>query len=157
MWYSITLICLCNRQLLSISYVSVIVQLAYRLRYKMKSHFRQGGWWIFFFLSRCSYRLWGLPNLLSNGQRGLLPRGQSVRDVKLTTHIHLIQTLGRGELYLHSLKFLHGVLLNCGSQWPRGLRQVLSSAARTLGSQFRILLGAWMCVCVSLCCVVLCR
>jgi hypothetical protein len=26
--------------------------------------------------------------------------------------------------------------------------QVLSSAARTLGSQVRILLGAWMCVCV---------
>jgi hypothetical protein len=37
------------------------------------------------------------------------------------------------------------------SQWPRTLRQVLSSAARTLGSQVRILLGAWMCVCVSLC------
>jgi hypothetical protein len=25
------------------------------------------------------------------------------------------------------------------------------------GSQVRILLRAWMCVCVSLCCVVLCR
>jgi hypothetical protein len=44
----------------------------------------------------------------------------------------------------------------CRSQWPRCLRQVLSSAARTLGSQDRILLGAWMCVCVSvyLCCPV---
>jgi hypothetical protein len=42
-------------------------------------------------------------------------------------------------------------------QRPRGLRHVLSSAAQTLGSQVRILLGAWMCVCVSLCCVVLCR
>jgi hypothetical protein len=48
--------------------------------------------------------------------------------------------------------------LACGrSQWPRGLRQVLSSAARTLGSQVRILLGAWMFVCVFLCYVVLCR
>jgi hypothetical protein len=43
------------------------------------------------------------------------------------------------------------------SQWPSGLRQVLSSAARTLGSQIRILLGAWMFVCVFLCCVALCR
>jgi hypothetical protein len=43
------------------------------------------------------------------------------------------------------------------SQWLSGLRQVLSSAARTLGSQVRILLGAWMFVCVFLCCVVLCR
>jgi hypothetical protein len=44
------------------------------------------------------------------------------------------------------------------SQWPHGLRQVLSSAARTLESQIRILLGAWMCVRVFFCvCVVLCR
>jgi hypothetical protein len=49
------------------------------------------------------------------------------------------------------------VTFNRRSQWPRGLSQVLSSAARTLGLQVRILLGAWMCVCVSLCCVVLCR
>jgi hypothetical protein len=41
------------------------------------------------------------------------------------------------------------------SQWQSGLRRVLSSAARTLGSQVRILLGAWMFVCVFLCCVVL--
>jgi hypothetical protein len=42
------------------------------------------------------------------------------------------------------------------SQWPRSLKQVLSSAARTLGSQVRILLGAWMCVRVFsvLCCPV---
>jgi hypothetical protein len=43
------------------------------------------------------------------------------------------------------------------SQWQRGLRHVLSSAARTLGSQFRILLGEWMCVAFFLCCVDLCR
>jgi hypothetical protein len=34
---------------------------------------------------------------------------------------------------------------------------LLSSVARMLRSQVRILLGAWMCVCVFLCCVVLCR
>jgi hypothetical protein len=38
-----------------------------------------------------------------------------------------------------------------------GLRHVLSSTTRTLGLQVRILLGAWMCVRVFLCCVVLCR
>jgi hypothetical protein len=43
------------------------------------------------------------------------------------------------------------------SQWQSGLRQVLFSAARTLGSHVWILLGAWMCVWVFLCCVVLCR
>jgi hypothetical protein len=36
-----------------------------------------------------------------------------------------------------------------------GLRHVLSSATRTLGSRVRILLGAWMCVRVFLCYVVL--
>jgi hypothetical protein len=35
-------------------------------------------------------------------------------------------------------------------------RKILSSVARMLRSQVRILLGAWMYVCVSLCCVVLC-
>jgi hypothetical protein len=43
------------------------------------------------------------------------------------------------------------------SQYPSGLRQVLSRTAWTLGSQVRILLGAWMCVRVFLYCVVLCR
>jgi hypothetical protein len=42
----------------------------------------------------------------------------------------------------------HNTMKTCRSQWPRDLRQVLSSAARTLGSQVRILIGAWMCVCV---------
>jgi len=42
------------------------------------------------------------------------------------------------------------------SQWPRGLRHVLSSASTTLGSWARIPLEAWMCVCVFLPCVVLC-
>jgi hypothetical protein len=43
------------------------------------------------------------------------------------------------------------------SQWPRGLRHVQSSAARTLDSWVRIPLEAWMYVHVFLCCVVLCR
>jgi hypothetical protein len=43
------------------------------------------------------------------------------------------------------------------SQWSHGLRHVLSSTARTLGSWVRIPLEAWMCVRVFLCCVVLCR
>jgi hypothetical protein len=36
------------------------------------------------------------------------------------------------------------------SQWPRGLRHELSSPARTLGSWVRILLEAWIYVCVVL-------
>jgi hypothetical protein len=35
-------------------------------------------------------RLWGVPNLLSNGYRGLFPRGQSGRGVRLTTHLQLV-------------------------------------------------------------------
>jgi len=40
--------------------------------------------------SKFPLRLWALPSLLSNGYRGLFPRGQSGRDVKLTTHLLLV-------------------------------------------------------------------
>jgi hypothetical protein len=60
--------------------------------------------------------------------------------------------------HTHKLIFYsHIYMLFCRSQWPSGLRQVMSTTARTLGSHVRILLRAWMCVRVFLCCVVLCR
>jgi hypothetical protein len=43
--------------------------------------------------------------------------------------------------------------MTCRSQKPRGLRYILSSTARKLGSRVRILLGVWMCVRVLLTCV----
>jgi hypothetical protein len=49
------------------------------------------------------------------------------------------------------------MVCRCRSQWPRGLRRVVASTARTLGSRVRILFGAWMRVRVFLCCVFLSR
>jgi hypothetical protein len=40
------------------------------------------------------------------------------------------------------------IIIHCRSKWPRGLRHKLSSPAPTLGSWVRILLEAWMSVCV---------
>jgi hypothetical protein len=53
-------------------------------------------------------RLWGPPNLLWNGYKGLFPRGFSGRGVKLTTHLHLVPRLR-----------LHGVIppLTFTSSW----------------------------------------
>jgi len=36
-------------------------------------------------------RLWGPPSLLSNGSQGHFSWRQSGRDVKLTTHLHLMR------------------------------------------------------------------
>ena len=47
---------------------------------------------IIFLLSRSPCRLWGPHNLLLNGYRDL-SRRQSGRDVKLTTHVHLVPRL----------------------------------------------------------------
>jgi len=43
-----------------------------------------------FFSPPCPDGLWVPPNLLCNGYRGLFPREESDRGVKLTTHLHLV-------------------------------------------------------------------
>jgi hypothetical protein len=56
-------------------------------------------------------RLWGTSTLLSVGYPRLFPCKQSCRDVKLTTHFHLVSRLRMVKLYLHSPIRLHGVVL----------------------------------------------
>jgi hypothetical protein len=57
-------------------------------------------------------RLWGPHNLLCNGYRGLFPQRESGRSVKLTTHLYLVPMSTMVEVYLHSLMYLHGMVLN---------------------------------------------
>jgi len=47
----------------------------------------------FFSLPPRPDRLWGPPNLLSNGYWGLLSQTENGRDVKLILHLHLMPTL----------------------------------------------------------------
>jgi hypothetical protein len=55
---------------------------------------------------------WGPSNLLSNGHRGLFPRRQSGRRVKLTTHLHLAPRSRKcGSTHPLTICF-HGVVLN---------------------------------------------
>jgi hypothetical protein len=44
-------------------------------------------------------RFWGSPILLSNGYRGLFPRGLSGRGVKLTTHLQLVSEVKKIWIY----------------------------------------------------------
>jgi hypothetical protein len=97
------------------------------------------------------------PASYPTGTRSSFP-GVKRQGVKLVTHLHLVLRSWKLELYLHSPIFLHGIVLNCRSRWPRGLRHELSSLTRKLGSWVRVQLKAWMSVCMRLfcVCVVLC-
>jgi hypothetical protein len=66
----------------------------------------------FFSSPRRSDRFWGPSSLLSSGYRGLFPRGESGRGVKLTNHLQLLPRLRiRGSI--HSLPIrLNGVVLH---------------------------------------------
>jgi hypothetical protein len=44
---------------------------------------------------RCPDRLWGPPNLVSNGYQRLIPRGWSGGGLKLTTHLKLVPRSGK--------------------------------------------------------------
>jgi hypothetical protein len=56
--------------------------------------------------------LWGSPSLLSNGYPGLFGQWWSGRDIKPTTHLHLVPTLRMVELYLHFPFCLHREVFN---------------------------------------------
>jgi hypothetical protein len=59
--------------------------------------------WIYIFLYSTAYRpALEPPSRLSNGYRGLFPRGESGKSVKLITHLHLVLRSRMAELYLHS-------------------------------------------------------
>jgi hypothetical protein len=66
----------------------------------------------FFSTPQSSGRLWIPPGLLSYGYHRLFLQRYGRRSVKLTTHLHLAPRLRITELYLHSCKQLHGVVLS---------------------------------------------
>jgi hypothetical protein len=57
-------------------------------------------------------RFWGTHSLQSSGYLGLLPRGHSGPEVKLTTHLHLVPRSRMVELHLSSPTHLHGLVFN---------------------------------------------
>jgi hypothetical protein len=65
-----------------------------------------------FFSPQSPDRFWGSPSFLSNGYRGLSPRGQNGRDVKIITIFHLVPRPRMMKLYLHSTIRLYGMVLN---------------------------------------------
>jgi hypothetical protein len=71
-----------------------------------------GGGKRFFSTSQRSDPLWGPSSFLTNGSRGLFPRGLSVRGVMLTTHLHQVPRSRMVELYLHSPLSLRGIVVN---------------------------------------------
>jgi hypothetical protein len=75
-------------------------------------------WSKIFSSPRCPDRLWGPPNLLFNGYRGLSPRGESGRVVKLTTLPQLVPKPRKYGLYSHSPIRLHGVVLSTRTTLP---------------------------------------
>jgi hypothetical protein len=91
-------------------------------------------------------------SILPRELRGACTNVTFLITVQISTgHLHLIIKLG-------ILGVLHPLCAFTGqSQWPHGLRHVLSLTTQTLGSQVQIPLEAWMCVLISLCCVILCR
>jgi hypothetical protein len=57
-------------------------------------------------------RLWDPSSLMPNGYRGLFSRGQSDKDLKLTTCLHLVPRSRKVVLYFHSPICLHGIMFN---------------------------------------------
>jgi hypothetical protein len=67
--------------------------------------------WASIFFSPHRPDRWGPPSLLSNGYRGLFPRGWSCWDVKLTTHLQIVpRSRKRGSIHPPP-KGLYGVAL----------------------------------------------
>jgi hypothetical protein len=54
----------------------------------------------------------GPPSLLSNGYRGIFPRGYSGSGLNLATRLSLVPRSRMVELYLHLTLCLHGIVLN---------------------------------------------
>jgi len=81
---------------------------------------RQGQLWDFISSPPRPGRLSGPPSLLHNGYRGLLRRDYSDRNVKLTTHLHLVPRLKmRGDIPpLPHTSSCRGVQLNTETSSP---------------------------------------